>query len=141
MKLKKFIKESRLKPWDGAIILILIICSFIPVVVFSLQQTPQKAAKQAVLRIDGKELRHFDLIKGQKSYTYKYTDKDGDYNLIEVSGDQIRIKDANCDDQICVRRGWASKDGETIVCLPHKLVIEIHADKEKDGGETDDLIY
>ena len=53
-------------------------------------------------------------------------------------GDRVRIKEADCDDQICVRRGWATKNGETIVCLPHKLVIEV---RSTDGGDEDSLIY
>ena len=61
------------------------------------------------MRVDGKEIKEFDLIEGQDSYTYRYEDPDGDYNLIEIAGDRIRIKEADCGDQICVRRGWASK--------------------------------
>lgn len=138
MKIKKFIAHSQLKPWDGIIIFFLILSSFLPLLLFSQTQTATAATKQAVLRVDGKEIRSFDLVEGQKTYTYRYEDPDGDYNLIEVDGDRIRIKEANCGDQICVRRGWAKKNGETIVCLPHKLVIEITA---TEGGETDDLIY
>lgn len=137
-KIKAFIKNSHLKPWDGLIIVLLIISSFIPIVVFGLQQDQPQAEKQAILRVDGQEIKRFDLVADQKSYTYNYKDPDGDYNLIEVSGDKIRIKEANCGDQICVRRGWAKETGETIVCLPHKLVIEISS---IDGSDTDDLIY
>jgi len=134
-KLKTFIKNAHLKPWDGVIILLLILSSFLPILIFGQTQT---ATKEAVLRVDGTEIKRFDLVEGQKSYTYLYEDEDGDYNLLEIDGDRIRIKEANCGDQICVRRGWASKNGETIVCLPHKMVIEIQA---SDGSETDDLIY
>ncbi|WP_430612874.1 NusG domain II-containing protein [Enterococcus sp. DIV0876] len=135
MKYKEFIRNAHLKPWDGVIILLLILSSFLPILIFGQTQT---AAKEAVLRVDGTEIKRFDLVEGQKSYTYLYEDEDGDYNLLEIDGDRIRIKEANCGDQICVRRGWASKNGETIVCLPHKMVIEIQA---SDGSETDDLIY
>lgn len=134
-KLKTFIKNAHLKPLDGVIILLLILSSFLPILIFGQTQT---ATKEAVLRVDGTEIKRFDLVEGQKSYTYLYEDEDGDYNLLEIDGDRIRIKEANCGDQICVRRGWASKNGETIVCLPHKMVIEIQA---SDGSETDDLIY
>ncbi|OTN77952.1 hypothetical protein A5886_003053 [Enterococcus sp. 8G7_MSG3316] len=133
--LKTFIRNAHLKPWDGVIILLLILSSFLPILIFGQTQT---ATKEAVLRVDGTEITRFDLVEGQQSYTYLYEDEDGDYNLLEIDGDRIRIKEANCGDQICVRRGWASKNGETIVCLPHKMVIEIQA---SDGSETDDLIY
>ena len=135
MKLKEFIRDAHLKPWDGVIILVLILISFLPIFIFGQTQT---ADKEAVLRVDGTEIKRFDLVEGQKTYTYLYEDEDGDTNLLEIEGDRIRIKEADCGDQICVRRGWASKNGETIVCLPHKLVIEIQA---ADGSETDDLIY
>ena len=134
MKLKEFIRDAHLKPWDGVIVLVLILSSFLPIFIFGQTQT---ADKEAVLRVDGTEIKRFDLVEGQKTYTYLYEDEDGDTNLLEIEGDRIRIKEADCGDQICVRRGWASKNGETIVCLPHKLVIEIQA---ADGSETDDLI-
>jgi hypothetical protein len=138
--MKEFIKNSRLKPWDGVIVLVLIVSSFLPIILFSMQQTAESAVveKRAILRVEGEEIKTFDLIEGQETFTYLYEDDDGDSNLIEIQGDRIRIKEADCGDQICVRRGWASKNGETIVCLPHKLVIEIQT---VDGSDMDDLIY
>ncbi|KAF1304637.1 NusG domain II-containing protein [Enterococcus saccharolyticus] len=138
MRVKEFIKQSHLKPWDGVIVFLLILSSFLPIVVFGMQKIPETADKQAILRVDGEEIRTFDLYEGQEAYTFLYEDPHGDYNLLEIKDDQIRIKEADCGDQICVRRGWASKHGETIVCLPHKLVIEIQA---KDGSEIGDLDY
>lgn len=140
MKFKTFVKNSRLKPWDLIIIILLIAASFIPAVIFGIQRAndaPQ--AKYALLKVDREEIKTFDLSPG-KSYTYRYEDPDGDYNLIEVADGRIRIAEANCGDQICVRRGWASKDNETIVCLPHKLVIEI-VDNGQEGGGADSLDY
>ncbi|MGX7352673.1 hypothetical protein RU97_GL002354 [Enterococcus canis] len=139
MKLKEFIQKSRLRPWDIGIILLLVASSFLPLVIFGWQQEETNAAAQeAVLKVAGEEVRRFDLKADQKTYTYKYEDEDGDYNLIEISGGQIRIKEANCGDQVCVRRGWISRAGESIVCLPHKLVIEVQA---SDGSEPGSVIY
>ncbi|EOT40023.1 NusG domain II-containing protein [Enterococcus columbae] len=139
MKLKTFINKSRMKPWDFFILFSLILASFAPLVLFSIQQASQPTVSYtAVLKVDGKELKSFPLSTNQKRYTYKYTDPDGDYNLIEIDHQQIRIKAASCLDQICVQRGWIRKPGETIVCLPHKLVIEI---KASDGSETGSVIY
>ncbi|KAB7584148.1 NusG domain II-containing protein [Enterococcus faecium] len=120
------------------IILLLTVLSFLPVMIFGLQQNTATAEKEAVLRVDGTEIKTFPLMAGEESNTYTYKDEHGDYNLIEIDGDRVRIKEADCDDQICVRRGWATKNGETIVCLPHKLVIEV---RSTDGGDEDSLIY
>ena len=35
------------------------------------------------------------------------------------------MKDAECPDKLCMRQGAISRDGQTIVCLPHKLVVEV----------------
>ncbi len=35
------------------------------------------------------------------------------------------MKEADCPDKVCVGMRRISKSGETIVCLPHKLVIAI----------------
>ncbi|WP_142957843.1 NusG domain II-containing protein [Enterococcus durans] len=136
--MKEFIKKSLLKPWDIFIIILLVALSFLPVIIFSYQQANAAPEKETVLRVDGTEIKTFPLSVGSETYTYTYKDPHGDYNLIEIAGDKIRIKEADCDDQICVRRGWASKNGETIVCLPHKLVIEV---RSTDGSDEDSLIY
>lgn len=122
-----FFKDSFWKPWDIVILFSLVLMSIFPLVIFSINNSSisQSADTQAVIRVDGKEVQHFDLIKGNESFTYRYVDSDGDYNLIEISGNKIRIKEASCTDQTCVKQGWISNESETIVCLPHKLVIEI----------------
>ena len=104
MTIKEFIKKSRLKTWDVIIIAILVLGSFLPLVVFAMQNRGQEAATyQAVLKVDNKVIKVFDLKKDGPHYTYKYEAKDGDYNLIEVDGDRIRVKEANCADLVDVQ--------------------------------------
>lgn len=104
----------------------LIVCSLLPLIIFTIHQKQTAANNlEAVLRVDGEEIRRFDLTEGQGTFTYTYEADDGDYNLIEITDQKIRIKEASCRDQVCVRRGWIEQKGDTIVCLPHKMVIEI----------------
>ena len=44
-------------------------------------------------------------------------------------------KEADCPDQICVSRGLIQKSGQSIVCLPHRLVIRLEqlGDQELDA--------
>ena len=55
---------------------------------------------------------------------------DGHYNVIEVKDGYVSIHEADCRDQICVEHKRIHLTGETIVCLPHKLVVEIVGEKE-----------
>ena len=59
--------------------------------------------------------------------------KDGEYevvtdrgtNLVVIEDGQVTVKEADCPDKVCVNHKPVSMTGETIICLPHKLVIEI----------------
>lgn len=46
-------------------------------------------------------------------------------NILVIKDGTAFIKSADCPDKICVHHRPISKVGETIVCLPHKLVVEI----------------
>lgn len=47
------------------------------------------------------------------------------YNLLVVSGSDVSMEAADCRDQICVHHSPIRGRGESIICLPHKLVVEI----------------
>ena len=46
-------------------------------------------------------------------------------NTLVIKDGKAYISHANCPDKICVAHKPISKTGETIVCLPHRLVVEI----------------
>lgn len=50
------------------------------------------------------------------------------YNLISVTDGKVVVESADCKDQICVRHKSVSSKGESIICLPHRLVVEIVGD-------------
>lgn len=58
------------------------------------------------------------------------------YNLLAVSGEYVWMEAADCRDQICVHHIPISDGGESMICLPHKLVVEIvgEADVETPDG-------
>lgn len=48
----------------------------------------------------------------------------GDY-LIEISNGKVRAVESVCGAQICVMRGWISRSGDSIVCVPNRIMITI----------------
>lgn len=46
-------------------------------------------------------------------------------NTIVIDKQGVYMKDANCKGGDCVMMHSINKQGQTIVCLPHKLVVEI----------------
>ncbi len=51
--------------------------------------------------------------------------ENGWVNELVIKDGCAYVSKANCPDKICAGHRPVSKNGETIVCLPHKLVIEI----------------
>lgn len=55
-------------------------------------------------------------------------------NTVVIADGEVYMSEANCPDKICVHSGKKSHDGDSIVCLPHKVVIAVEGyDKELDS--------
>ncbi len=72
------------------------------------------------------------VVDNEAKYCYNINNetevviKDGENsNTLVINDGTAFISDANCPDKICVAHRAISKTGETIVCLPHKLIVEI----------------
>ena len=62
-------------------------------------------------------------------------DQNGAKNVIRIENGQVQVIEASCKDQICVHMRPAKKDGQSIVCLPNKVVVEVRSNEinEIDG--------
>ncbi|MBR0382587.1 MAG: NusG domain II-containing protein [Eubacterium sp.] len=64
--------------------------------------------------------------------------REGDsINVIRIRKGEADMILADCPDQICVRHRPVSREGETIVCLPHKVVVTVAGSRETDSTQTD----
>lgn len=78
--------------------------------------------RKAVVTVDGEWKAELPLAEEENSVT---VETDEGYNIITAKDGEIFVAAADCRDKICVNHKHISKVGETIVCLPHKLVVEI----------------
>ena len=87
-------------------------------------------ATAALIYQDGVCIRRIDLtgVDAPWSFTVEW---EGGYNVVEVDRGRIRVAEADCPDQTCVRQGWRSAGTVPIACLPHKLVIQLEG-----GGDN-----
>ena len=51
-------------------------------------------------------------------------------NTLVIGDGAARVEEASCPDQVCVRKGAVRYAGESIVCLPHRLVIAVEGGAE-----------
>ena len=55
-------------------------------------------------------------------------------NTLVIENRRARVVEATCPDQICVNQWPVQYEGESIVCLPHKLVVTVRGGQ---GGGVD----
>lgn len=86
-----------------------------------------------VVTVDGAVYGTYPL---QKDTEEKIVLEDGSYNILVIKDGQADVTDASCRDRICVNHRPISKNGESIVCLPNKMVAGIENSGE---SEVDSL--
>lgn len=80
------------------------------------------------VRIDGELIGTYSLYEDR---TEKLECGDGSYNIMVIKNGSVSVTEADCPDKYCVNKGTVCRENETIICLPHKLVIEITGSDNK----------
>ncbi len=89
---------------------------------------------------DGRLLQTIPLGPVAEAYRFTIAATDGGYNSIEVSPGGIAIVEADCPDRICVLQGRLSDSLLPIICLPHRLVIELRPDGSASPDASPDAV-
>ena len=74
-----------------------------------------------VVTVDGKAYGTYALDEDQ---TVPISTSYGT-NLLVIEDGCARMQEADCPDHYCVGMGRIQKEHQTIICLPHKLVVEV----------------
>ncbi len=82
-----------------------------------------------VVSVDGREVAAYPLDEDRTEVIRGY---DGGENVLSISGHSATILSADCPDKSCVHQKAIRFDGETIVCLPHRVMVLIRSDEESE---------
>ena len=96
---------------------------------------PPAQSYTAYVYQNGKEIARLPLDGSADGKTITVTGEDGAENIIEVTGKKVQMKSASCPDQLCVKMGWRDRPNSPIVCLPHKIVIDIKGTSDGTDAE------
>ncbi len=105
---------------DFILIGVLLAASLIAFVV--IQYLIKKPGDKVVIKVDGKVVKELSLSEDTKFTVQGYQ---GGYNEIIIEYGYVKVNSADCPDELCVHTGTIDKSGETIVCLPHRVVVEV----------------
>ena len=50
---------------------------------------------------------------------------DGAGVRIEFKSGRVRVEQSDCPNQLCVRTGWISRPGRSIICVPNEVLVEL----------------
>lgn len=83
--------------------------------VFLFSLLPQ--GKTVVISVDNKEYGSYSIFEDK---TIKL-----DGNTVIINNGTVKMQGADCPKKICVHHTAISKKGESIICLPHKTIVEV----------------
>jgi hypothetical protein len=68
---------------------------------------------------------NFLILPGSRTADDRAETADGNYNTVVVKDQSVRVEEADCKNQICVKTGAIHFPGEVIACMPHRMMIYI----------------
>jgi hypothetical protein len=91
------------------------------------------------VRVDGTATETYSMTKDQ---SHEIQGVHGGTNLLIIQNGQAWVEEASCPDGLCCNMGKISKSGQSIVCLPNKVVIEVLDDErsQETTSEIDGII-
>ena len=88
---------------------------------------------KVVVTVDGKEFGTYSLAEDVR-VEIRTGAEDEELNVLVIRDGQAYVETATCPDGICAGHKPISREGESIVCLPHKVVISV-----TDKGSIDEI--
>ena len=106
---------------DILFISVILIIAIIGFVVF---KVTLKSGNLVLVSVNGKEQYRYSIDE-DREFTVKTGENGKDINTVVIKDNTVFMKEADCPDKICVKHREISNSGETIVCLPHKVVVSV----------------
>lgn len=119
--------QKRLKKNDIIFLAVVIVILAVVYVLFSFGGT--KKGESVEILIDGASYGIYSL---QEEQTIPIKISNKTINVLEIKDGKADMVEADCPDKLCVHQKAISKDKETIVCLPNKVVVQVISDTESE---------
>jgi hypothetical protein len=125
----------KLKPLDIVVIIVLIVIALGSSAAAFISSNKSYNEKYVEIEVKGKLYKRLPLDNSRNERIQIETDLGK--NTVEITNGKVKILDADCKDQICIKDGSISKPGDMLVCLPHKVVVQIKGQ----NTEMDDVSF
>ena len=117
----------RIKKADIILALIIIIIGLIGTFYFTVSTDQDVKNGRVVIHVNEEYYGSYPLDEDRV-----VTIKNGDHiNKITIKDGNAQMTFSNCPNQDCMRQGKIKDGSKAIICLPHKIVVEIVSDKDE----------
>lgn len=109
--------------WDKYLVIAIILIS-LSSMIYIKKMALNQGEKYISIQINGEKYKKITFPDDKK---VRYLDIDTEYgfNRLEIHRDKLQVVDADCPDKLDVKQGFIKDEGDILVCLPNRLVIEI----------------
>ncbi|MDO5037599.1 MAG: NusG domain II-containing protein [Tissierellia bacterium] len=121
-----------MKKADRIILLVILLAAGLVALSFFIRGQEKEGDKVLSIQLAGEEIERIPLVEENIGRTYEVDNPLGE-NTLKISEEGVYMAHSSCPDQICRHMAPISQVGETIICLPHKLVVEIKSDTSQEG--------
>ena len=109
--------------WD---VLLIGGCLALALVLFLTAHFGQDGGAGVIVRVEGEEIARYSLYQNG---TYPLN---GGTNTLVIENGEAWLSHANCPDELCVKQGKISLNGQVITCLPNKLTVTVYGAAQND---------
>lgn len=109
-------------------IIIGVVGIIVGVIVFCLYFVGGESGQYVQVEIDGQII---DTLELDEDFEKEYKEND-EINILKIENGKANMISANCPDGICVNHKPIYRKGESIICLPHKMVVTIIGESPTD---------
>ena len=111
-------------------ILVGIIVAVAGVLLFVLYGLNTGSGEYVQIEVDGQVVESLPL---DEDCEYDIKSDAGAVNTLVIKDGAAKMTQADCPDKICVNHRAISLSGESIICLPHKVVVSVVDEKSSDS--------
>lgn len=61
-------------------------------------------------------------------------------NIVRIQNHEVWMEEADCPDGYCMEQGHISQSHQTLVCLPHKLAVEVSDTSDNKTSDHVDIV-
>lgn len=106
----------------------MVLLIFVPVLLLT-----KKEGREVKVSVDGETVAIYPLNEDRSQ---EITGYEGGTNLLVIKDGEAYLTEASCPDHLCVHMGRIKEVGQSIICLPNRVTVEIIGNSDEKEYDT-----